>query len=763
MANKIYIRLEVDDKGTAVVRGFDKNTEQAFGKMRANADKASKSMGASLQKLKQHWLAVTAAMAGTVMAIGKIIKKHAEWEISLIDMKKVTTQSLDWIKQKIMALPPALGTATEMVKGYYQVISAGVKHPIKSMELLVTASKTAKAAHVSQAEAIKALTKLMAGYEGEIKNAAEAADLLFAIEKEGQTTVGELVPIIGSLAKLSHDLGVSQDELGASLALVTQTAGNTAEAATQYQGILMALMKPTEAMKDAVHAMGYESAQAAIQELGLAETLRRLQAQTGGSAEKMAELFQRVEGLKGMSALGANEFSKLADKVEALSQKTGSGAQAWDDYKKSSVSSWDELKASMEKAAIFLGDILSPAVKEWAGYISDAVEYWTKFLNLRSGTIIDTLKDQRAALQKRIEALRTNMSHDSAFADMLKMQGVNVNEVTDQYKAQIEVLQKRIALIDKSIAEEQRLAAERDKGGDGGGGGGGDGNGGGIGGGGGIDPAVMKEIAEMGKGVEEAWAGVNRQAAEYGELVMMDYNWAEEAWEKEKALLAEKEEFLAAGRQAQLAAEWQLYEDIEEGVAKSFKSIEQKHQTMTDNLKNAVAGWASNFSAQLNDMLWNAETTFKDILRAFARMVTQMLIQAYVVKPLLAMMGIPLAKGGVIDQSRLLPYARGGIVDKPTMFPMAGGMGLMGEKGPEAVMPLARTSSGDLGVKTAGEPRGKGDVYIIMENPTFQDQATQRQVMANIATQIAERVAPGAVVRSYDNDGPIRARVRSRI
>lgn len=78
-------------------------------------------------------------------------------------------------------------------------------------------------------------------------------------------------------------------------------------------------------------------------------------------------------------------------------------------------------------------------------------------------------------------------------------------------------------------------------------------------------------------------------------------------------------------------------------------------------------------------------------------------------------------------------------------------------------MPLARTSSGDLGVKTAGEPRGKGDVYIIMENPTFQDQATQRQVMANIATQIAERVAPGAVVRSYDNDGPIRARVRSRI
>jgi phage-related minor tail protein len=55
--------------------------------------------------------------------------------------------------------------------------------------------------------------------------------------------------------------------------------------------------------------------------------------------------------------------------------------------------------------------------------------------------------------------------------------------------------------------------------------------------------------------------------------------------------------------------------------------------------------------------------------------------------------------------------ANGGVVTGPTMFPLRGGrMGLMGEAGPEAVMPLARTSDGRLGVATSG---GGGNVTIV--------------------------------------------------
>ncbi len=70
------------------------------------------------------------------------------------------------------------------------------------------------------------------------------------------------------------------------------------------------------------------------------------------------------------------------------------------------------------------------------------------------------------------------------------------------------------------------------------------------------------------------------------------------------------------------------------------------------------------------------------------------------------------AKGGAFAHGRALTaFARGGaftnaIVDRPTLFPMAAGAGLMGEAGPEAVLPLTRLANGELGVK--GQPGAAG-------------------------------------------------------
>ena len=60
------------------------------------------------------------------------------------------------------------------------------------------------------------------------------------------------------------------------------------------------------------------------------------------------------------------------------------------------------------------------------------------------------------------------------------------------------------------------------------------------------------------------------------------------------------------------------------------------------------------------------------------------------------------AKGGVFDMGNVIPFATGGVFDSPTTFPMAnGGTGMLGEAGPEAIMPLTRIG-GKLGVKSMG-------------------------------------------------------------
>lgn len=61
------------------------------------------------------------------------------------------------------------------------------------------------------------------------------------------------------------------------------------------------------------------------------------------------------------------------------------------------------------------------------------------------------------------------------------------------------------------------------------------------------------------------------------------------------------------------------------------------------------------------------------------------------------------ATGGVYSGGVRQAFAMGGVVSGPTYFPMAGGVGLMGEAGPEAIMPLRRGPGGRLGVEASGE------------------------------------------------------------
>jgi lambda family phage tail tape measure protein len=59
------------------------------------------------------------------------------------------------------------------------------------------------------------------------------------------------------------------------------------------------------------------------------------------------------------------------------------------------------------------------------------------------------------------------------------------------------------------------------------------------------------------------------------------------------------------------------------------------------------------------------------------------------------------AKGNIFGPAGLVPFANGGVVSAPTLFPFANGVGMMGEAGPEAIMPLQRDNSGKLGVASA--------------------------------------------------------------
>jgi lambda family phage tail tape measure protein len=93
---------------------------------------------------------------------------------------------------------------------------------------------------------------------------------------------------------------------------------------------------------------------------------------------------------------------------------------------------------------------------------------------------------------------------------------------------------------------------------------------------------------------------------------------------------------------------------------------------------------------------------------------------------------MPFADGGTFSQGRVMPFAKGGVVSSPTTFPMRGGTGLMGEAGPEAIMPLARGPDGSLGVRGGGG----GAVTVNMNISTPDVQGFQRS-RGQIAAQMS--------------------------
>ncbi|MCA2013394.1 phage tail tape measure protein [Cereibacter sphaeroides] len=99
---------------------------------------------------------------------------------------------------------------------------------------------------------------------------------------------------------------------------------------------------------------------------------------------------------------------------------------------------------------------------------------------------------------------------------------------------------------------------------------------------------------------------------------------------------------------------------------------------------------------------------------------------------------LPFANGAGFAQGRVMPFAQGGVVSSPVTFPMRGGTGLMGEVGPEAILPLARGADGKLGVRGAG-----GRSANVTINVTTPDVAGFQRSQSQIAAQMQRLLAQG--------------------
>jgi phage-related minor tail protein len=98
----------------------------------------------------------------------------------------------------------------------------------------------------------------------------------------------------------------------------------------------------------------------------------------------------------------------------------------------------------------------------------------------------------------------------------------------------------------------------------------------------------------------------------------------------------------------------------------------------------------------------------------------------------------PFAKGGIVNAPHVRAFANGGVLSTPALFPLARGIGLAGEAGPEAILPLARGSDGSLGVKAEN-----GRPVSVTLNITTPDAESFRRSEAQLTAMLARAVGRG--------------------
>jgi multidrug resistance efflux pump len=180
------------------------------------------------------------------------------------------------------------------------------------------------------------------------------------------------------------------------------------------------------------------------------------------------------------------------------------------------------------------------------------------------------------------------------------------------------------------------------------------------------------------------------------------------------------------------------YETYQRAVKMAYDDMENfgtKSEDIFKAMESAMLGFAKSSADAIVDFVTGAEMNFENLITSMLKDLARLAVYKTITEPLFNWAGsflptpaVKSANGNAFMDGNLMAFASGGIVNRPTLFPMANGTGLMGEAGPEAIMPLQRTSSGKLGVIAQGGGGNNVTVNVNVESGQTTSTSDNQQV-----------------------------------
>lgn len=301
-------------------------------------------------------------------ALANSFQESSRFETSMAKVQTVMQRNTTYsgiFRKGIQDMSIEFGIATDQLSNsLYDVISAGVPAG-KALDVVRQSALAAVGGMADMRITTKGVTAVMAAYQIDAKNVAAVTDQMYQAVIQGRLEFEDLANVMGYIAPLSYQAGVSLDTMLAALSAMTNTGASAQQAAVQWQGFIKAFIRPSKQSAAAAQAFGIELGAQSLQGERLFDTLEKL---SKLPIEKLGRIFPDIRGARGALALTTmlQQFREFSAQM-----KTSSGAtrRAFETMAQTPGKLTDRMKQGMLSLMRAVGDTIAPAVIVWMNRI----------------------------------------------------------------------------------------------------------------------------------------------------------------------------------------------------------------------------------------------------------------------------------------------------------------------------------------------------------------------------------------------------------
>lgn len=292
------------------------------------------------------------AVAGTVSNVADFSKSLAEVQT----IANETPEQLGKIRGEILKLSAATGKRpADLSRAFYQIQSAGITDSAAAANVLDASTKLAVGGLADLESTINAVTKVLAVYQGEFKDASEITDILFKSVKLGQVKVEELAMGLPQVISLGKSLGLSFSEVAGASAAMSKRAGTAALGFTQLRSIFSGVIRGQSRAKALLGDNAEAFSLQALKAKGLSKFLADVTKAAGGNQQVLFKLFGRVEALTGVTAGASDNFKDMGRIIKETAKTSGESGKAFEEIADSVGGMLDKIKAKAEVLQLVVG------------------------------------------------------------------------------------------------------------------------------------------------------------------------------------------------------------------------------------------------------------------------------------------------------------------------------------------------------------------------------------------------------------------------